>query len=133
MGDVPPPDADLSALAASLHSDARDSAVFFRVLCATLESALPERTTVEREHSVFRAKRLARTLSVRLGDDTFEAEMSAGRLVCRHVHAVHGVGGGLPYSTEVGVTEWVAALVAGVAQDAEAGDAATAALRSLTT
>jgi hypothetical protein len=107
--------------------------VFFRVLCATLESALPERTTVEREHSVFRAKRLARTLSVRLGDDTFEAEMSAGRLVCRHVHAVHGVGGGLPYSTEVGVTEWVAALVAGVAQDAEAGDAATAALRSLTT
>jgi hypothetical protein len=107
--------------------------VFFAVLCTTLESALPERTTVEREHSVFKARRLARKLSVRLGDDTFEAEISSGRLMCRHVHAVHGVGGGLPYSEEVGVTDWVAALVAGVAQDAEAGDAATAALRSLTT
>lgn len=107
--------------------------MFFGVLCTTLEAALPECTTVEREHSLFKAKRLARRLTVRLGDDRFEAEVGDGRLVCRQVHAVHGVGGGLPYTKQLGVEEWVEALVAGVAQDAQARAAATAALRSLTT
>jgi hypothetical protein len=133
VGNVPPPDADLSALSASLQSDARDSAVFFGVLCATLETALPERTTVGRERKLFGAKRPPRTLVVRLGDDTFEAEMLDGRMRCRHLHAVHGVGGGLPYSKELGVDEWVDALTAAVAQDAQASAAATAALRSLAT
>jgi hypothetical protein len=123
----------VSALSASLQSDARDSAVFFRVLCATLENALPQNTTVEREHSLFKKKRLARKVSVHLGDETFDAEMWQGRLACRHVHAVHGVGGGLPYSKEMGMEEWVAALLASVALDAQASAAATDTLRSLTT
>jgi hypothetical protein len=129
----PPPDADLSALAASLQSDARDSTVFFRVLCATLEEALPENTTVEREHSVFKKNRLARKVTVTLASETFEAEVSAGRVVCRHVHAVQGVGGGLPYAKEVNVHEWIEELIACIAQEATANSAATAALRSLTT
>jgi hypothetical protein len=133
VGDVPLPDADLSALSASLQSDARDSTVFFGVLCTTLETALPECTIVEREHSIFKAKRLARRLTVRLGNDTFEAEVGEGRLVCRQVHAVHGGGGGMPYSKELSVEEWIGALIAAVAQDAQASAAATAALRSLTT
>jgi hypothetical protein len=133
VSDAPPPDPDVSALSASLQSDARDSAVFFRVLCATLENALPQNTTVEREHSLFKKKRLARKVSVHLGDETFDAEMWQGRLACRHVHAVHGVGGGLPYSKEMGMEEWVAALLASVALDAQASAAATDTLRSLTT
>jgi hypothetical protein len=131
--DDPPPETDLSALAASLQSDARDSAVFFRVLCATLAGALPQSTTVEREHSVFKKKRLARKVTVCLGSETFEAEQGGGGLVCRHIHAVRGVGGGLPYSKEMGTNEWLAALIASMAQDAGASSAATAALRSLTT
>lgn len=133
MDDVPPPDADLSALTASLQSDARDSAVFFAVLCTTMESALPGRTLVEREHSLVRSKRIARRLTVHLGEDTFTAEMRQGELACRHVHTVIGSGGGLPYAHDVPVQEWVAALVAAIAADAEANAAATAALRSLAT
>ncbi len=133
MGDVPPPEEDLTALAASLQSDARDSAVFFRVLCSTLEDALPASTVVEREHSLFKEKRLARRVTVRLGDDTFEAELAGDRILCRHTHAVHGVGGGLPYSKETGVDEWLTALLTAVAQDAHTTATATAALRSLTT
>ncbi len=133
MGDVPPPDADLAGLTASLQSDARDSAVFFRVLCSTLEAALPASTTVERDHSLFKDKRLARRVTVHLGDDTFEAELSGERILCRHTHAVHGVGGGLPFSREVGVDEWVTALLGGVSQDARASASATEALRALTT
>jgi hypothetical protein len=133
VGDAVPPEADLSALAASLQSDARDSTVFFGVLCTALESAVPASTTVERQRSLVRSRRLARRLTVRLGDDTFEAELHDGRTVCRHLHAVSGVGGGLPYSKEVGVQQWTAALVAALAHDARATAAATEALRSLTT
>jgi hypothetical protein len=133
VGDVPPADADLSALSASLQSDARDSAVFFAVLCTALETALPGCTIVEREHSLFKSKRRARRLTVRIDDDTFEAEVGEGGLVCRQVHAVRGVGGGLPYSKELGVGEWIGALLAGVAKDAQVSAAATAALRSLAT
>jgi hypothetical protein len=129
----PPPDADLGALAASLQSDARDSGVFFRVLCATLEDALPQNTTVEREHSVFKKKRLARKVTVTLASETFEAQMSAGRVVCRHIHAVQGVGGGLPYAREEGTQEWLEELLACIAQEATANAAAVAALRALTT
>ncbi len=133
MDDVPPPEADLSALSASLQSDARDSTVFFGVLCTALETALPACTTVERQHSLVRSRRLARRLSVRFGEDTFEAELRDGRLVCRQVHAVEGVGGGLPYSRELDVQPWTAALVGALTYDAHATEAATAALRSLTT
>ncbi len=131
MDDAPPPETDLTALSASLQTDASDSAVFFRVLCSTLESALPSNTVVERERSVFKSKRLARMVTVRLGTETFTAELTGGRLVCRRVHAVAGIGGGLPYSREVTVKEWTDALLAAVAQEAAADSAATAALRSL--
>ena len=131
--DVPQSDANLSALSASLRSDARDSVVFFGVLGTALESALPECTIIEREHSLFKAKRRARRLTVRLGDDTFTAELGEGRLVCRQMHVVRGVGGGLPYSKALGVEEWIATLVAAVTEDARASAAATAALRSLAT
>jgi hypothetical protein len=133
VDDVPPPEAELSALSASLQSDVRDSTVFFGVLCTALQTAIPASTTVERQRSLVRSRRLARRLTVRLGDDTFETELHDGRLVCRQMHAVSGVGGGLPYSKELGVQQWTAALVAALAHDAGAAAAATEALRSLTT
>ncbi len=133
VDDAPPPETDLNALAASLQSDARDSRVFFAVLCATLEQALPNSTTVERDHSVFKKKRLPRKVTVSLASERFEAEESNGHLMCRHIHVVQGVGGGLPYAKEVSTREWLDGLLAGVAQEADVNSAAADALRSLTT
>jgi hypothetical protein len=95
--------------------------------------ALPENTVVERDRSVFRKRRLARRVTVRLGDETFEAELGPTAVICRHVHSVQGVGGGLPSSRLVSVDEWLRTLVATVAQQAQTNAAAASALRSLAT
>jgi hypothetical protein len=133
MSDMPAPGTDLDTLAASLNADARDATVFFRVLCEKLLAAFPSATAVERDHALLKSHRMPRKVTVRLGDETFEAEQGPGGVTCRHIHAVHGIGGGLPWSKEVSVDEWLSALVAIVAQDAEATAAAAAALRSLVT
>ncbi|MDQ2960949.1 MAG: hypothetical protein M3R48_07870 [Candidatus Dormibacteraeota bacterium] len=133
MSDSPPPETDLDALAASLNADARDTTVFFRVLCGKLLAAFPSVTVVEREHSVLKSRRLPRKVTVQLGDETFEAEQGPAGVTCRHIHAVHGVGEGLPWSKQVSVDEWLHSLVTIVAQDAQATAAAASALRSLVT
>ena len=133
MSGTLPSETDLDALAASLQADARDSTVFFRVLCGRILDALPENTVVERDRSVFRKRRLARRVTVRLGDETFEAELGPTDVICRHVHSVHGIGGGLPSSRLVSVDEWLRTLVATVAQQAQTNAAAASALRSLAT
>jgi len=123
---------DFSALAASLQSDARDAAVFFRVMCTALTDALPDNTTVEHDHSMFKNRRLARRVTVQLGDDTFVAELAQQRVICHQSHAVHGVGGGLPTSGEMDVAGWTAALLTSAAQAARTRNAAVTALRSMT-
>jgi hypothetical protein len=133
MPDTPPSETDLDALAASLNADTRDSAVFFAVLCEKLLNELPENTDVERERSLFKKRRLARRVTVHLGDETFEAELGPSEVTCRHIHAVHGVGGGLPWSQQVSVDEWLRALVATVTQAVQGSAAAASALRSLVT
>jgi hypothetical protein len=133
MSDTLPSETDLDALAASLQADVRDSTVFFRVLCERLLDALPENTVVERDRSVFKKRRLARRVTVRLGDETFEAELGPTDVICRHVHSVHGIGGGLPSSRLVSVDEWLRTLVATLAQQAQSNAAAASALRSLAT
>jgi hypothetical protein len=133
VSDSLPSEADLDALAAALQADARDSTVFFRVLCERLLDALPGHTDVQREHSVFKKRRQARHVTVSLGAETFEAELGKGDVTCRHIHSVQGIGGGLPWSKQVTVDEWLRALVAAVAQQAQTSDAAASALRSLVT
>ncbi|MGH7721824.1 MAG: hypothetical protein ACRENL_03170 [Candidatus Dormibacteria bacterium] len=133
MSDSLPPREDLDAVAASLQADARDAGVFFQVLCEKLLSALPENTEVERDRSVFKKRRRARRINVRLGDETFEAELERGKVTCRHIHSVHGVGGGLPWSKPASVDEWVRALVEMVSREARTEGSAAAALRSLVT
>jgi hypothetical protein len=133
MSDAPPPQADLDAVAVSLQTDERDASVFFRVLCQKLVDVLPQSTEVERERSVFKARRLARRVTVRLGEETLEAELGPTGVTCRHIHSVHGVGGGLPWSKEVSVEEWLRALVATVAAEAQTNTEAASALRTLVT
>ena len=133
MSEIPPPETDLDTLAASLNADARDAAVFFRVLCDKLLVAFPSATTVEHTHSLIRSHRVPTKVTVRLGEETFEAEEGPSGVSCRHIHSVHGIGGGLPWSREVSVDDWLGALVAIVAKDAQATAAAASALRSLVT
>lgn len=131
VSEVPPSQADLDALAVSLQTDERDAGVFFRVLCQKLVDVLPQSTQVERDHSVFKARRLARKVTVRLGEETLEAELGPSGVTCRHIHSVHGVGGGLPWSREMNVDEWLRALVATVAEQAQTNAEAASALRTL--
>jgi hypothetical protein len=133
MSDALPPQADLDALAVSLQTDERDAGVFFRVLCQRLVDVLPQSTEVERERSVFKKRRLARRVTVRLGEETLEAELGPSGVTCRHIHSVHGVGGGLPWSKQVSIDEWLHALVAAVAREARTNAEAASALRSLVT
>ncbi len=133
MSDAPPPQADLDALAVSLQTDERDASVFFRVLCQKLVDVLPQSTEVERDHSMFKKRRLARRVTVSLGEETLEAELGPSGVTCRHIHSVHGVGGGLPWSKQVSVNEWLRALVATVAAEARTNTEAASALRTLVT
>lgn len=133
MSDTLPSDADLDTFAASLQADERDSTVFFRVLCAKLLDALPESTEVEREHSLLKKRRLARKVTVRLRDETFEATLGQGDVICRQIHSVTGVGGGLPWAKQLSVDEWLRALMATVAEQGQTSAAAASALRSLVT
>jgi hypothetical protein len=133
VGDVSPPQADLDALAVSLRTDERDAGVFFRVLCQKLVDVLPLSTEVERDHSIFKKRRLARRVTVRLGDETLEAELGPSGVTCRHIHSVQGVGGGLPWSKQVSVDEWLRSLVATVAEEAQTNADAASALRMLVT
>jgi hypothetical protein len=133
MSDTVPSETDLDALAASLHADARDSTVFFAVLCDKLLDVLPANTAVERAHSVFKRRRLARKVTVQMGEETFEADLAAGSLTCRHIHSVHGVGGGMPWSKQLSAQEWLRALVGAMSREAQTSAAAASALRSLVT
>ncbi len=53
--------------------------------------------------------------------------------MCRQVHASHGIHGGMPYTKDLTVQEWMAAVLAAVTADAQASAAATDTLRSLLT
>jgi hypothetical protein len=131
--DRPADATDLDSLAALLQADARDAKVFFPVLCEKLLGALPDAAVVEREHSLRKRNRVARKITLRLGDDTFEAEMAGDIVSCRHVHAVRGVGGGMPFNRQLELDDWIAAVVASLAHQAQTSAAATAALRALVT
>lgn len=131
MSEVLPPEADLDTLAASLHADASDSTVFFRVLCAKLADALPEHALVECDRALLRKNRLARKVTVRFGDDTFDADLQHGDVLCRHVHSVTGVGGGMPYTKQLSIDDWLRAIIERMSTEAQVRAGAATALGSL--
>jgi hypothetical protein len=133
MSDTPQSEQDLDELVGSLRADGSDINVFFQVFTAKLIDTIPGAVEVEREGGLFKKQHPVRRLLVRLGDDTFEAEPRQGTIACRHTHDVHGVGGGLPFSRDLGFDEWLRALVGALAQQAQTNAAASAALRSLVT
>jgi hypothetical protein len=130
MTDVPPRDQDLDTLAASLRADASDTGVFFQVLATRLVDSMPGIVTLEREGGLFRKDHPVKKITVRAGDDLFEAEVVGGAVAARHAHAVRGI---TLRSEELDFQAWLRALLGVLQTRAQSSAEASAALRALVT
>ncbi len=127
MSEAPPPEPDLDSVAASLHLDAADAGVFFQVFCSKLLSSVPGLCEVQREGGLFKKEHPVRKITVRAGEDVFEAELRRGTLACRHSHAVRGI---VLRSEDLGFDAWRRALVQVLSTQAQISAEAVQALRS---
>jgi hypothetical protein len=125
-----PQDQDLDALAASLRADASDIGVFFQVLAARLNDSMPGGVTLEREGGLFKKDHPVKKITVRAGDDVFEAEFRGGAVAARHAHAVRGI---TLRSEELDFQGWLRALLGVLQTRAQSSAEASAALRGLVT
>ncbi|HYA00759.1 MAG TPA: hypothetical protein VEK76_10470 [Candidatus Binatia bacterium] len=127
MSDATPPEPDLDTVAASLHLDAADVAVFFQVFAGKLLATVPGMVEVQREGGMFKKEHPIRKITVRAAEDVFEAELRRGTVVCRHAHAVRGI---VLRSEELGFDAWRRALVQVLGSQAQLSAEAVQALRS---
>jgi hypothetical protein len=127
VSDARPPEQDLDSVAASLHLDAADIGVFFQVFSAKLLATVPGMVEVQREGGLFKKDHPVRKLTVRAGEDVFEAELRGGRVLCRHSHAVRGI---VLRSDEMSFDAWRRELVDVLGQQAQISSQALSALRS---
>jgi hypothetical protein len=129
-GEVPAP-FDLDMAAASLQADAADLHTFFEVLATKLTSALGSALEVERESGFFnKNKGRLKSLTVRIGDNTFQATTTKGRIECRKLHAVRGI---VLNSEELGLPDWLKQLLTALNAEAQNSAAARNALENLLT
>jgi hypothetical protein len=127
MSDAQPPDPDLDSVAASLHLDAADIAVFFQVFCTKLLATVPGLVEVQREGGLFKKEHPIRRITVRAGEDVFEAELKGGSVACRHAHAVRGI---VLRSEDLGFDAWRKALIQVLSSQAQVSAEAVQGLRS---
>jgi hypothetical protein len=127
VSDARPPDPDLDSVAASLHLDAADLGVFFQVFSSKLLATVPGMVEVQREGGLFKKEHPVRKLTVRVGEDVFEAELRGGAVLCRHSHAVRGI---VLRSEEMSFDAWRGDLVNVLSQQAQISAQALSALRS---
>jgi hypothetical protein len=125
--DARPPESDLDSVAASLHLDAADIGVFFQVFSSKLLATVPGMVEVQREGGLFKKEHPVRKITVRAGEDVFDAELSRGAVVCHHSHAVRGI---VLRSEEMSFDAWRRALVDVLGQQAQLSAQAVSALRS---
>ena len=111
----------------SLRADSRDIRVFFPVFAAKLAEALPESVEVERDGSLFARRRPIRKITVGVGDDLLEAELTSAGLVCREFRVLSGL------SCEIPFDAWLRVLAASLQQRARTAAGANEVLRSLLT
>jgi hypothetical protein len=121
------PEPDLDTVAASLHLDAADINVYFQVFGAKLLATVPGMVEVQREGGLFKKEHPIRKLTVRAGEDVFEAALSRGTVVCRHAHAVRGI---VLRSEEPSFDEWRRALIQVLTTHAQISSQAADALRA---
>jgi hypothetical protein len=112
---------------ASLRAESRDIRVFFQVFAGKLSSALPDAVEIERDGSLFTRRRPIRRITVRVGDDILEAEMTREGLVCREVQVLNGL------TEEISFEAWMRVLAASLRQKTRSTAEASAVLRALLT
>jgi hypothetical protein len=125
--DLGPLNDELDTLMGSLRAESRDIRVFFPVFASKLAGALPDAVEVQREGSIFARRRPIRSLTVRVGDDILEAEMTRDGLVCREIQVLNGL------TEEIGFEAWMRVLAASLRHKAHSTAEASAMLRSLLT
>jgi hypothetical protein len=119
---------DLSA--AALRADGADLEGYLEALAVSLEGALGPLATVERRKvGGFRSKhREVGRIAVSLGDQQFELSSAAGGVRCTRNKVVRGI---TLSRDELGLGEWIAALVQGVSARAELSERDRTALEGL--
>ncbi|MDA8310066.1 MAG: hypothetical protein M0Z46_05545 [Actinomycetota bacterium] len=118
---------DLDLLASSLRADASDVRVLLRALVSRLSDALGGRLAVERAGR-FRKPEEIRRVSIRLGDDQFDATVDRGNVEC----VISRSSGGVRIrSSRVGIDEWLHRLLAALRDEAATTEATRIALESL--
>ena len=127
MSDLAPLNDEIDTLMASLRAESRDIRVFFQVFAGKLSSALPDAVEIERDGSLFTRRRPIRRITVRVGDDILEAEMTREGLVCREVQVLNGL------TEEISFEAWMRVLAASLRQKARSTAEASAVLRALLT
>ncbi|MGH7666588.1 MAG: hypothetical protein ACRENY_04465 [Candidatus Dormibacteria bacterium] len=83
---------DFDRLAAALRADSADLSTFLEVVASKFESALPQRTKVEREGGgLRRRRRRVRRITVDLGELHFELVGAGGAVAARCTRVVRGI------------------------------------------
>lgn len=120
-------DLDLDLLASALRADSGDVGVLLRALVTRLAGALGDRLQVERAGR-FRKSEEIRRVSIRMGDEQFDAEVKDGTLEC----TVGRSSGGIRIrSSRVGIDEWLVRLLGALRDEAATTQATRLALESL--
>jgi hypothetical protein len=107
---------DIDTIAATLRADSSDVGVFVETLAAKLEEAVPGRVRVERRRDGMFGPKVVRRISLDGGDQRLELRSDGGAIetVCARVS-----GGIVLKSEPLPVDDWLAALGAILAAEAE--------------
>ena len=121
-----PPDIDL--LASSLQADSGDVRILLKVLTQRMSGALGDRMTVERAGGLLRRSDEIRRVSVRLGNDTYDAAVRGGSLECSIARSSGGI---RIRSTTVTTEQWLHQLLAALQAEAATSESTRLALESI--
>ncbi|HEX4083130.1 MAG TPA: hypothetical protein VHX40_09225 [Acidimicrobiales bacterium] len=128
-GDTGEGDLDLDLLASSLQADGNDVRLLLKVLVSRLAGALGGRLEVERTGGrLFKRADEIRRVSVRLGDDTLDATVERGSLVCTIARSSGGI---RIRSTKVTVDEWLRKLLTTLRDEAAGSQSTRLALEAM--
>lgn len=119
---------DLELATTALLADSHDMRNLLKLLARQLAGALGERVEVRRDGGLLRRSEEVRSLSVRIGDDEFVAEVAKGQVATSISHE----SGGIRIRTEkVAADQWLTRLLRQLQGEAETNQASRMAIENL--